>query len=186
MIAEAVVANWISASAEDIARISHAHPTYTEAIKEAALDATEFYLQKDRIESYSGELEKIEQLTDFQQKALREIEKHYESKDVVLLPSVTGSGNLILFTSFLLAQTSVQTYNPQVYTEQQIVGKEMTVEKSLLAPKNQLDNELSRIQSDPVLRYATWGFAVYDPHTEKMITCYKRECPLVSSTTIFG
>ncbi|AQX05616.1 dihydrolipoyl dehydrogenase [Elizabethkingia meningoseptica] len=40
MIAEAVVAMEFRASAEDIARISHAHPTYTEAIKEAALDAT--------------------------------------------------------------------------------------------------------------------------------------------------
>ena len=29
------------ASAEDIARITHAHPTFSEAIKEAALDATE-------------------------------------------------------------------------------------------------------------------------------------------------
>jgi dihydrolipoamide dehydrogenase len=28
------------ASAEDIARICHPHPTYSEAIKEAALDAT--------------------------------------------------------------------------------------------------------------------------------------------------
>lgn len=40
MIAEAVVAMEFRASAEDIARISHAHPTFTEAIKEAALDAT--------------------------------------------------------------------------------------------------------------------------------------------------
>ena len=40
MISEAVVAMEFRASAEDIARISHAHPTYTEAIKEAALDAT--------------------------------------------------------------------------------------------------------------------------------------------------
>lgn len=40
MIAEAVVAMEFRASAEDIARISHAHPSYTEAIKEAALDAT--------------------------------------------------------------------------------------------------------------------------------------------------
>ena len=40
MIAEAVVAMEYKASAEDIARISHAHPTYTEAFKEAALDAT--------------------------------------------------------------------------------------------------------------------------------------------------
>jgi dihydrolipoamide dehydrogenase len=40
MIAEAVVAMEYRASAEDIARICHAHPTFTEAFKEAALDAT--------------------------------------------------------------------------------------------------------------------------------------------------
>lgn len=40
MIAEAVVALEYRASAEDIARICHAHPTFTEALKEAALAAT--------------------------------------------------------------------------------------------------------------------------------------------------
>ncbi len=40
MIAEAVVAMEYRASAEDISRISHAHPTFTEAMKEACLDAT--------------------------------------------------------------------------------------------------------------------------------------------------
>ena len=40
-ISEAVVAMEYKASAEDIARISHAHPTFSEAIKEAALAATE-------------------------------------------------------------------------------------------------------------------------------------------------
>ncbi len=40
MIAEAVVALEYRASAEDIARISHAHPTFTEAFREACLDAT--------------------------------------------------------------------------------------------------------------------------------------------------
>ncbi len=41
MIAEGVVAMEYRASAEDIARMSHAHPTFTEAIKEACLAATE-------------------------------------------------------------------------------------------------------------------------------------------------
>ncbi|MGC1632993.1 MAG: dihydrolipoyl dehydrogenase [Gelidibacter sp.] len=41
MIAEAVVAMEFRASAEDISRISHAHPTFTEALKEAALAATD-------------------------------------------------------------------------------------------------------------------------------------------------
>lgn len=40
MIAEAVVAMEFRASAEDIARMSHAHPTYTESFKEACLAAT--------------------------------------------------------------------------------------------------------------------------------------------------
>ncbi len=41
VIAEAVVAMEFRASAEDIARICHAHPTFTEAFKEAALAATD-------------------------------------------------------------------------------------------------------------------------------------------------
>jgi len=41
MIAEAVVGMEFRASAEDIGRISHAHPTYTEAFKEASLAATD-------------------------------------------------------------------------------------------------------------------------------------------------
>ena len=40
MIMEAVTAMEFRASAEDIARICHPHPTYTEATKEAALAAT--------------------------------------------------------------------------------------------------------------------------------------------------
>ena len=41
LIAEAVIAMEFRASAEDISRMSHSHPTYAEAIKEAALAATE-------------------------------------------------------------------------------------------------------------------------------------------------
>ena len=41
LIMEAVTAMEYRASAEDLARICHPHPTYTEAIKEAALSATE-------------------------------------------------------------------------------------------------------------------------------------------------
>ena len=41
LAAEAVVAMEFRASAEDVARMSHAHPTYSEAFKEACLAATE-------------------------------------------------------------------------------------------------------------------------------------------------
>ena len=40
LIMEGVVAMEYRASAEDISRMSHAHPTYSEAVKEAALAAT--------------------------------------------------------------------------------------------------------------------------------------------------
>jgi len=40
MIAAAVTAMEFRASAEDVARMSHAHPTYMEAVKEACLAAT--------------------------------------------------------------------------------------------------------------------------------------------------
>jgi dihydrolipoamide dehydrogenase len=40
MIAEAVIAMEFRATAEDVARISHAHPSFTEAIREACLAAT--------------------------------------------------------------------------------------------------------------------------------------------------
>jgi dihydrolipoamide dehydrogenase len=41
LIMEAVTAMEYRASAEDIARICHPHPTYSEGVKEAALAATE-------------------------------------------------------------------------------------------------------------------------------------------------
>ncbi len=41
LIAEAVTSMEFRASAEDIGRICHAHPTYSEAVKEAALDASD-------------------------------------------------------------------------------------------------------------------------------------------------
>ena len=41
LIAQAVTAMEFRASAEDISRMSHSHPTYAEAMKEAALDATQ-------------------------------------------------------------------------------------------------------------------------------------------------
>ena len=41
LIAEAVLAIELGASAEDLARTCHAHPTLSEAIKEAALDVAE-------------------------------------------------------------------------------------------------------------------------------------------------
>ena len=54
MIAEAVVAMEYRASAEDISRMSHAHPSFTEAIKEACLSVGDKAL---RSEEHTSELQ---------------------------------------------------------------------------------------------------------------------------------
>ena len=57
MIAEAAVAMEFGASAEDIARTCHAHPTLPEAVKEAALavaQARDSFLSVERLRSASA------------------------------------------------------------------------------------------------------------------------------------
>jgi len=57
----------------------------------------EFYLQKNRIKSYDGNLESIDSLTNFQKKALKDIEFVFEKKDIALLHGVTSSGKTHLY-----------------------------------------------------------------------------------------
>ena len=52
----------------------------------------EYYLEKDRIDSYEGELENIEQLTENQKVAVSEINKAFEEYKNVLLHGITSSG----------------------------------------------------------------------------------------------
>lgn len=57
----------------------------------------EYYLQKDRIESYNGETEQLEQLTEIQKKAISEIDSAFENDKNVLLHGVTSSGKTHLY-----------------------------------------------------------------------------------------
>lgn len=52
----------------------------------------EYYLQKDRIESYEGEIEQIEELTELQLNAKQEIDQAFKDGKNVLLHGVTSSG----------------------------------------------------------------------------------------------
>ncbi len=52
----------------------------------------EYYLQKDRLSSYEGEIERIEPLTESQQAAIEEINLAFNSGQNVLLHGVTSSG----------------------------------------------------------------------------------------------
>ena len=48
----------------------------------------EYYLQKDRLESYEGETEEIEELTDAQKHAKTEIDAAFNEEKNVLLKKV--------------------------------------------------------------------------------------------------
>lgn len=57
----------------------------------------EYYLEKDRIDSYDGELEEIEQLTENQKLAVSEINKAFDEDKSVLLHGITSSGKTHIY-----------------------------------------------------------------------------------------
>lgn len=57
----------------------------------------EYYLEKDRIESYDGEIEAIEALTETQKNAISEINQAFEADKNVLLHGVTSSGKTHIY-----------------------------------------------------------------------------------------
>jgi D-alanyl-D-alanine carboxypeptidase/D-alanyl-D-alanine-endopeptidase (penicillin-binding protein 4) len=87
------------------------------------------------------------------------------------------------FSSFVFSQGSVavSTY-PQVADQQNLV-KDVTAEKALLSPKEQIEFNINKMFTDPVLRNANWGFVVYDPKTEKIVTAYNETAPLIPAST---
>ncbi|MBB4805052.1 primosomal protein N' (replication factor Y) [Chryseobacterium defluvii] len=57
----------------------------------------EYYLQKDRLESYEGEIEEIEELSESQKLAKKEVDKAFEDNKKVLLHGVTSSGKTHIY-----------------------------------------------------------------------------------------
>ena len=57
----------------------------------------EYYMQKDRIESYEGEIEEIEELSEDQKTAKLEIDEAFDENKNVLLHGVTSSGKTHIY-----------------------------------------------------------------------------------------
>lgn len=93
------------------------------------------------------------------------------------------SAQFILFSAFICAQTSVPDDYLRAGYGTDISGSALSAKEILLTPKEQLTQEISVLQQDPVLRYAHWGYAVYDPKTKKLITGYNESVPLKPAST---
>jgi len=52
----------------------------------------------------------------------------------------------------------------------------------LSSVEKRIDLELKKVKKDPAMRYATWGFALYDPEEDKMITGYNEGKSLVPAS----
>lgn len=57
----------------------------------------EYHMQKDRIESYEGEIEELEELSELQKEAKTEIDEAFEEGKNVLLHGVTSSGKTHIY-----------------------------------------------------------------------------------------
>ena len=85
-------------------------------------------------------------------------------------------------SSLLLSQGTSAGTLPQI-SDQQTLVKDITAEKALLSPKDQIELNINKMFTDPVLRNANWGFVVYDTKTGKIVTSYNENAPLVPAST---
>lgn len=88
---------------------------------------------------------------------------------------------LISILSFSQTSTGVKTL-PQLYETLPGNSAGFTVEK-LLTAKELVDINLNGMMGDAVLRNADWGFVVYDPKTNKIVSSYNETAPLVPAST---
>ncbi|MBU8881733.1 primosomal protein N' [Kaistella sp. DKR-2] len=87
----------------------------------------EYFIQKDRLETYEGEIENIEKLTDAQLLSGKEIDEAFESGKNVLLHGVTSSGKTHIYLEkieeTIAAGKNVIFLLPEISLTKQIVQR---------------------------------------------------------------
>ena len=91
---------------------------------------------------------------------------------------------LLLFTStFAFSQSSTSEKRYPQMLESQPSNTSVIVTEKLLTPKEVLDININSMMNDPVLRNADWGYVVYDPKTNKIVSSYNETTALVPAST---
>lgn len=62
-------------------------------------------------------------------------------------------------------------------------NEEFIIKSSASEGLDQLNNRVSAMFSDPVMRNANWGFVIYDPKTQKVINSYNEKASLIPAST---
>lgn len=89
----------------------------------------------------------------------------------------------IFYSLSLFAQSNSSSKQyPQMYDNQVSTSTIIPTEK-LLTAKELVDININGMMSDPVLRNANWGFVVFDPKTNKIVSSYNETEPLVPAST---
>ncbi len=87
--------------------------------------------------------------------------------------------SFLVLQAWALAQTSVPV---NIKIDPSDIGN-TAVEKPLLSPKEQLEENIEIMKKDPLLRVANWGFVVYDTQKKQVITGYNENTPLIPAST---
>ena len=74
---------------------------------------------------------------------------------------------------YFSAQDNAQTYP----------DGDFLVKSSAASARDVLNNSISTMFTDPVMRNAQWGFVVYDPKTKKVINSYNENASLIPAST---
>lgn len=89
---------------------------------------------------------------------------------------------VILVSGIVLAQYSIIPTNYSSAYDNQIDNNSTSVSAKLSA-KEEIDLSISKMMTDPVLKNANWGFVVYDPKREEIITSYNENLAFIPAST---